>query len=1415
MRRALIICLLMSFVSAYPQSLKITGYEGPVTEGCSLQLQAALSPANAAYNTYTWSSTNTAVATVNGNGLVTAVSEGTATIKCVLSAEYSGTQYFAPPSPITATCAITVRKKIATDAITFADATVKSLCVGKWDTNGDQELSYAEAAAVTDIGSTFYAKNISTFNELSFFTNLSSIGEEAFRGCSSLTTVVIPESVTTIGAEAFRECTSLTSLTIPKNVSSVGLCLFAECGALETVVVESGNITYDSRNNCNAVIETASNTLVVGCRNTTIPNNVTCIGDWAFRNSTGLASMTIPNSVTSIGYYAFADCHQLVTIAIPNSVTSINDAAFSYCTSLSSVELSSSMSEINASLFENCSSLTSLSIPNSVSFIGSCAFKGCTGLTSIIIPNSVTTIINNAFEGCSGMTTVTIPNRLTSIESLVFKGCSGLTSITIPNSVKSIKKGAFSGCTSLTTVSVPSSVTSIGEYAFSNCSSLASVTISNGVKSIDEYAFSGCRNLISLMIPKSLTTIDQHAFNNCSSIETIVVEDGNTKYDSRNNCNAIILTASNTLVQGCKSTVIPNSVTTIDLYAFYGCSGLTSVSIPNSVTTIPVWGDQNGTTAFCGCNNLETIIVESGNTTFDSRDNCNALINTSSNSLLLGCKNTVIPNTVTSIKGYAFWGRSGLTSVTIPYSVTSIGDYSFQKCTDLTSVIIPSSVTSIGDYAFDGCNSLISVTVGISTPLSIKSNVFPSRTKATLYVPMGSKAAYSAAKYWKDFKEIVEVTNINFADAEVKRICVENWDTNGDGDLSFGEATAVTDLGQVFKGNNVITSFDELQYFTGLTSIYNYAFDNCKNLIKVIIPYGVKTIETGAFQNCNNLTGITLPNTIETIMSAAFNICYQLDNVILPNSLLQIGEGAFSHCTSLHAMVIPQIVSSIEGNPFSDCSNLKTMVVKEGNPYYDSRNNCNAIIRTEDNCLVAAFCTTVIPNTVTTIGHGAFFQTAPEQTQICIPQSVTSIEQYAFSFCSSLESIVIPSSVSDIAYEAFSWETALSSIVVEQSNTTYDSRGNCNAIIKTATNELVTGCKTTIIPSSVTSIAYGAFWGCKEMTSIIIPDKVVSIGEGAFYYNTGLTEIELPSTVTTIGKKAFMNCSSIAKVTSLSTSPSTFGLNAFKNISPSCVLFVPYGTRDIYIAAGWTEDIFKGGIVEMEKNNSPVTIEVTDIATMDDAIYIEPISAGIGSDTKIEICLKNAHVATAYVFDLVLPDGVTVATNSNGKYIDALSNRHDGHSRTFNYKGNNTYSLATISGNSEELAGNDGAIRLLTLHIADEMPEGTYAINITNASYSMPDATLVTLENTTSSITVKRFILGDVNGNDEVDIGDAVSVVNYLVGKEVQTFMEISADTNKNGQIDIGDAVIIVNYLVGEVEKLSRKHKIWDKKEPQ
>ena len=282
--------------------------------------------------------------------------------------------------------------------------------------------------------STAYKGSITIPNSVSHYGttySVTSIGEKAFRGCKGLTSITIPNSVTSIGERAFSHCTSLTSINIPSSVTSIGEGAFGGCTGLTSIEVETGNTKYDSRDNCNAIIETVSNTLVVGCKATSIPSSVTIIGEDAFENCTSLTNINIPNSVTSIGEGAFWGCKGLSSITIPSSVTSIESGAF-----------------------VDCTSLTSINIPNSVTSIGNWAFDGCTGLTSVSIPESVTSIGYQAFAGCTGLTSITIPNSVTSIGDIAFQSCTSLTSITIPNSVSSIGGLAFYGCTGLTDVTV-------------------------------------------------------------------------------------------------------------------------------------------------------------------------------------------------------------------------------------------------------------------------------------------------------------------------------------------------------------------------------------------------------------------------------------------------------------------------------------------------------------------------------------------------------------------------------------------------------------------------------------------------------------------------------------------------------------------------------------------------------------------------------------------------------------------------------------------------------------------------------------------------------------------------------------------------------------------------------------------------
>ncbi len=1044
---------------------------------------------------------------------------------------------------------------VTEENIVFADANVKAICVANWDTNGDGELSYAEAASVTSLGFVFsHHTEIISFTELQYFISLTSINNSAFSGCTGLSTIEFPYSVTTIGDYAFYGCSGFWgSFAIPNTVREIKKQAFEACTGFISLIVLSetpARVESSSFDNISTTIPVyvpcesvqayqqaygwnAFSNIIGICSSGTVcvladpldgggvsgggtyeggslcnvvatPNEGYCFANWT-KNSDVVSlnanyTFIVTDDALLIAHFVpegnidFADAN-VKAICVANWDTN-GDGELSYAEAASVKSL--------GEVFRGNTEITSfeelqffISLPS----INNYAFNNCSGLTgSLILPNYIKSIGEFAFEGCSGFTgNLTIPNSVTSIGSSAFRNCNGLTGeLTIPNSITVINASTFEGCSGFTgDLTIPNSVTSIGSYAFRNCNGFTGeLTIPNSITIINRSTFEGCSGFTgNLTIPNSVTEIGYMAFNGCSGFTG--------------------------------DFVIPNSVTEIEGAAFSGCSGFTgSLTIGSSVTTI-------GINAFYNCSGFTgNLTIPNSVTSIDSYAfrNCNGL----TGSLTIG-------NSVTYIGFGAFEDCQGLTGeLFIPNSVTLIETYAFHYCKGLISLILPNTAPSIGDHAFIGCSGLKSMIALSEFPPSLGPNAFSGvSTDIPVYVPFESVNAYQQAYGWDAFSNIIGIClsgtvcvladppeggevsgggtyeggslcnvvatpnegycfanwtknsdvvslnanytfivtddalliahfvpegNIDFADANVKAICVANWDTNGDGELSYTEAASVRSLGGAFNGNTEITSFEELQFFISLSSINNYAFMDCSGLTgSLILPNSVRSIGYMAFYGCSGFTGsLTIPNSVTEIGGAAFSGCSGFTgSLTIPNSVTEIGGAAFSGCSGFTgSLTIGNSVTEIGGSTFNGCSG-----------FTGSLN---------------------IPNSVITIGDWAFL--------------------------------------------------------------------GCSGF----TGNLV-------IPNSVTTIGNDAFRNCRGLTgSLTLGNSMTSIGSNAFWYCQGLTSLILPNTVPSIGDYAFACCYGLKSMIALSELPPPLGQGAFSGVSTNIPVYVPFESVEAYQQAyGW------------------------------------------------------------------------------------------------------------------------------------------------------------------------------------------------------------------------------------------------------
>lgn len=664
-------------------------------------------------------------------------------------------------------------KPLSNNPIVFADANVKALCVANWDTNGDGELSEMEASLVMDLKGVFSQnETITSFDELSYFISLQRFADNEFKGCSNLTSISIPYCVASIGhedisypTEAFSGCTNLLKVEL----------------------------------HCDAIVSYDFNQYGSGLCG--------IFGDQ-------VEEYILGDEITSIGMSAFRGAYYMKSIKISDNVTRIGSCAFEWCYgNLRSITLPNSLRDIGGNAFHGCSLLTSIIIPANVGYIGQEAFYGCPlSRVYCLAKKMPSTEDLPVFIGTNYLKgTLHVPANLidtyrnsgkwngfgnivaleSAVDGLYYNfddnaKTAKIISITqdlngavaIPSTINygggqynvtSIGSSAFLGCSNLTSVTIPNNITSIGDGAFSYCTSLTSAVLGEGVADIGESAFSNCTSLISIAIPSSVTSIGKSAFSYCPALTSIKVEKGNAIYDSRNNCNAIIETATNTLWTGCKKTVIPEDVTKIGDNAFSSCYDLTSVNIPDGVTEI-------GVEAFANCTGLTSIAIPGSVTTIGAWAffGCESLTAVYITNLTAWCGfdfSDFYGNTTNPLcfAQHLYLNGKEVTELVIPEGVQSIGHCTFQKLTNLTSVVIPSSVTKIGGNAFSGCLNMTNVYCYAEQVPEMKeqaesdsysySYIWGDWPNATLHVPAGSIEDYRNSYNWKNFGNIVALTD--------------------------------------------------------------------------------------------------------------------------------------------------------------------------------------------------------------------------------------------------------------------------------------------------------------------------------------------------------------------------------------------------------------------------------------------------------------------------------------------------------------------------------------------------------------------------------------------------------------------------------------------------------------------------------
>lgn len=771
------------------------------------------------------------------------------------------------------------------------------------------------------------------------------------------------------------------------------------------------------------------------------------LGKWAFRDNSIMTSITTPSNIKDIEEEAFLNCISLEKVTItPGNWNSISDRAFKGCISLESVEFDGTSLNIGPSSFADCINLQSFPFEK-VPRIRASAFSGCKSLTSIIL--NAENIEANAFENCTSLTSVTFAADQVNIGSNAFNGCKKLRSVT-----------SYMDADHFTSLS--------SDNCFSGINPNVILYVPNGLKSIYENdaswhaAFPKIRAIAPSLGETFSADIPVGNGTMRLSFEVTNAEKMEVK-----------ITSSECEITTPIDLTLPTEISYQDWdFTIAGISPMAFANIQNIHSLTVGWRQPFGADDnFDNVLNDAVLYVPAGTKkryeVIETWQNFSQIIEASPLSVgdistLVGSNVSlpVVLNNTDIIKGVQF-------KLTLPQGVSVEGEGGNLNAslTDRTAGMTimghkdPDSENSYLFLLFSLNGSPITGSEGVilNVNLNIDSNA-PFGKKDMIIEDVHMTTPTFSTLFPDDaISELLintNVRNIDFADNGIKKLCTTNWDLNDDGELDTNEAASVNSLADVFAGNVKLTSFDELQYFTGLSTIREQDFSGCTGLTSVVIPCNVTSIEGNSFLGCNELSSIFVDdkNTVydsrdncNAIIETSTNkLIFGCKSSFIPNSVTSIGECAFSHCSGLTSLNIPKNVTSIGEGAFNYCYDLSSITIDEDNDNYDSRNNCNAIIETETNTLLWGCENTTIPNSITAIGKDAFREIAGI-TKLIIPAQVTSIGENAFQGCNYLTIVKLKNTTPvDINANVFSTRSVATLYVPIESIDDYNNSDSWN-----------------------------------------------------------------------------------------------------------------------------------------------------------------------------------------------------------------------------------------------------------------------------------------------------------------------------------------------------------------------------------